>query len=491
MDFIFSLFSYNQLDPARFNSVFFFMLIFAVVAVLTFSDNRKFHIYTLLGASLLFYYKLSGLAIIVLIYLAVVDFYLAKAIQNTEHEKQKYRILLISIFNSLVVLGYFKYANFFLSNYFAVVEPESIYIPLNILFPVGISFYVFRGLSYTIDVAREVIEPENNFGHYLLYLSFFPSVLAGPISKARDFLPQLSKPYALAEATYSDSLYLIMRGAIKKFAISDFIAVNFVTRVFDSPTMFSGFEVLVALYGATLLIYADFSGYTDMAVGLAGLLGFKVKHNFNQPFLAENVTDFWRRWHITLTEWFNDYVYKGLNFKFRKLGLTGVIAAVFITFTISGIWHGPNWTFIIWGVLHGIAIAYDRLTLGLRDWLILKLGKNTYLIFARVITFHFIALSIILFQSNTLTSALILYEKLFTAVDFSLFPSWWATYSTVGVMMVLGYAIHFIPNTVTPRIMESFAKLSWIIKALIFALLVVLLYQVTSSEAQPFIYLEF
>lgn len=491
MDFIFSLFSYNQLDPARFNSVFFFMLFFAVVGVHTFFNNRKIHIYTLLGASLLFYFKLSGLAILVLLYLAVVDFYLAKAIQNNNDEKLKYRILMISIINSLIVLGYFKYSNFFLSNYFAVIEPERIYIPLTILFPVGISFYVFRGLSYTIDVTREVIEPEQNFAHYLLYLSFFPSVLAGPISKARDFLPQLSKPYDLSEATFSDSLYLIMRGAIKKFAISDFIAVNFVTRVFDSPTMFSGFEALIALYGATLLIYADFSGYTDMAVGLAGLLGLKVKHNFNQPFLAENVTDFWRRWHITLTEWFTDYVYKGLNFKFRKLGLTGVIASVFITFTISGVWHGPNWTFIIWGILHGIAIAYDRLTLSLRDWLILKLGKNIYLFIARIITFHFVALSIILFQSNNLSSAVILYEKLFTTVDFSLFSTWWDSYSNVGIMMLLGYAIHFIPASITPRIMELYAKLSWLVKAVLFALLVVLLYQITSSEAQPFIYLEF
>ena len=247
---------------------------------------------------------------------------------------------------------------------------------MKIIQPIGISYFVFKSLGYVLDVKREMIEePEKNYANYLLYVSFFPNILAGPISKARDLLPKFKEKSVVDKKIINAAVFMIIIGLIKKIAIADYLAANMVGRVFESPQFFSGVDLFMACYGGLIQLFFDFSGYTDIVVGLALLMGFQIKGNFNQPFKAKNITDFWRRWHISLYEWLSEYIYQPLAFIWRKQKLLGTLMAVIITFLISGIWHGPNWVFIVWGSLHGLMICWDVLTSKYRSKLATLGGK--------------------------------------------------------------------------------------------------------------------
>lgn len=491
-DFIKTLL-YHPETPLVYNSVLFILLFSLLYAVYVFvyKDQKKRNI-LLLVFSLYFYYKISGFYLILLIFIATSDFIIGKKMFSVKTQKAKKLFLFLSLFISIGSLIFFKYTNFFLNTFFGITTGESSPVILDLIMPLGISFYVFKTLSYIFDIYRETIdEPEKNYINYLLYVSFFPNILAGPISKARDLLPQFSTELKLNNELIGKAFLLILVGSFKKIFIADFLGANLVDRVFDSPEFFTGFEGLMAVYGYALQIYCDFSGYTDIVIGLAMLLGFYISPNFNKPFLADNVANFWRRWHMTLAGWLNEYVFYPLSFTFRKFRQSGAILAVLITFFISGLWHGPKWTYIVWGSSHGIAIALGMAILNIRGKLVKSKWRGLYRFFSILITFHFIVFSMVLFRAENLQAALKMYKLVFAHFDISVAEEWIKLYTYPFVIILLGYLLHFTPMKWYDFIVKKFVGTHWLLKVVIIAAGIIFIYQAFSSEAQPFIYLEF
>ena len=366
MELLKQIFAFQQSNPLQFNSVLFFTLFtgfYTIYALI--SRNIAVRNFGLLIFSLFFYYKIGNSFVFLLILMASSDFFIGKRMAASRNDRVRNLLLGLSLFVNLGLLLFFKYTQFFLDSWLGFTHQSA--INLHIIQPIGISFFVFKTLSYIFDVHREMIEePEKNYVNYLLYVSFFPTIMAGPIAKARNLLPQFQQSVTISAKHVGRGLFLILSGLFFKIVIADYLAANFVDRVFDAPIYFSGFEAAVASVGAMFQIYYDFAGYTNIVLGIALLLGFEIEPNFNKPFLAKNITDFWRRWHITLSTWFNEFLFTPLSFSFRKLHTFGAILAVLITFFVSGFWHGAAWTYILWGLSHGVAIAWDTATQNIR-----------------------------------------------------------------------------------------------------------------------------
>ncbi|MEO8403465.1 MAG: MBOAT family O-acyltransferase, partial [Chitinophagaceae bacterium] len=301
-------FLYDKNNPLLFNNGF-FVLFFAVFICLyySFRNNFAWRRYIFCFFSLYFFYKASGYFVGLVVLSAIVDFFLSNAIFRQKNKAAKKFLLILSIVFNLGMLVFFKYTNFFisLSNDFL----HTGFNPLNILLPVGISFYTFENLSYTIDVYRGHFEPAKKFTDYLLFLSFFPKLVMGPIVRAHDFVPQINKPYVITDTDFAKGFYLIISGLFKKLVISDYITVNFVKYIFDDPGRYTGLENLFAIYAFAVVIYCDFSGYSDVTIGIAKWLGFNIPVNFLSPYQSKSITEFWRRWHISLSSWLRDYLY--------------------------------------------------------------------------------------------------------------------------------------------------------------------------------------
>jgi alginate O-acetyltransferase complex protein AlgI len=359
-------------DPARpmlFNSVP-FLLLFVLFygGYLLFLRRANARIFYLLAFSCFFYYKSSGGYLALLLLTTGINFALGHIIFAATQHRWRLLGLWVSIACSLGILAYFKYALFFINTLSLVLHTN--FGALDILLPVGISFYTFQTLSYTIDIYRKQIEPlsvgasswlewAKAFMDFSFYVSFFPQLVAGPIVRASEFLPQIRRPLSLTREASAQAFLLIMGGLFKKAVISDYLKVNFVDRVFDTPLMYSGLENLLAAYGYALQIYCDFSGYSDMAIGLALLLGFRLPENFRNPYAAASIAEFWRRWHISLSSWLRDYLYIPLGG--NRLGRWRTYVNLMVTMLLGGLWHGANWVYVLWGALHGTGLALERI----------------------------------------------------------------------------------------------------------------------------------
>jgi D-alanyl-lipoteichoic acid acyltransferase DltB (MBOAT superfamily) len=418
LQYLKDIFAFNAEFPLLFTQFYFWAFFALVFAGLSLLGNRilQRNIY-LAFVSLFFYYKTSGLFVLILLFATVFNFFQANNIYSSEGNRRKWQFA-IGIAVNLAVLCYFKYAYFFTDLLNSLFETEFRVFDIfswfgntisgkqrfdvgNILLPVGISFYTFQNISYIFDVFRKKISPVDNIYNFAFYTSFFPQLVAGPIIRANEFVPQIYKKYNLSKRLFGLAVFWILNGMAKKIILSDYIAVNFVDRVFDNPTMFSGFENLVALFGYSLQVYADFSGYTDIAIGVAMLMGFYLPKNFNSPYKASNPANFWKRWHISLSRWLQDYLYIPLggnrnatfgtyaciivialiaimlsNSLWVTFGIiyAGTIVGLFLylsperrrkietnlnmmnTMLLGGLWHGASWNFMIWGGLNGIGI---------------------------------------------------------------------------------------------------------------------------------------
>ena len=306
------VFSYDSQAPMIFSSGFFLWLFTAFISVyVLLTQKNTARILFVTAFSYFFYYKSSGVYFMLLALVTVSDFFLARRMNVTASAVQRKLLVFFSLLINLGLLCYFKYSNFF-GTILADITGGS-FSPIDVFLPVGISFFTFQSLSYTIDVYRKQIEPLNHLMDYAFYVSFFPQLVAGPIVRARDFIPQIRKPLMVTSEMFGRGVFLILCGLFKKSVISDYISVNFVERVFDAPSLYSGVENLVAVYGYALQIYCDFSGYSDMAIGIALLLGFHFNLNFDSPYKSLSITEFWRRWHISLSSWLKDYLYISLG----------------------------------------------------------------------------------------------------------------------------------------------------------------------------------
>ncbi len=346
--------------------------------------------------------------------------------------------------------------------------------------PVTLSFYVFQALTYTIDLYRRDSKGTRSYLAHLASVSFFPTTLAGPITRVSSLIEQLEKPKKLDPADGGRALFLIGMGLTKKLMIADFLAANLVNRVFDFPNLYSGTEVLVAVYAYALQIYFDFSGYTDIAIGSALLLGIRLPANFNRPYAAENVADFWRRWHITLSNWLRDYLFFSLPGKRSK---SMVYVNLIITMVIGGIWHGASWTFAIWGLLHGVGLAMVRFWQTRRKDVV----KTPWMRFACIFaTFHFVTFAWIFFRAPNLATAWAILARIA-----SLSASAANLSGPIALILAIGVFAHYVPKKWYDTSVAMFTRAPFFAQAAALALLMVGLQYVAQTGATPFIYNKF
>ena len=485
-------FAYHPIKILQFNSVFFIAL-FSVFYVLYAAVFNRIQVRNalLLLFSLYIYYKLSGLYVLLMCAVALADFVIGKQILKTHNEGKKKAWLALSLTISLGSLIYFKYTPFILENVNALLG-SNFTPPEGFLMPIGISFYIFKTISYVMDCYNEMIdEPEKSYINYLLYTSLFTTIVAGPIVRARDILPQLQQKLTVSKEFIGRGFFLILMGAAKKYLVADFLWVNFIERVFESPTIFSGFDNLMAMLMGTIQFYYDFAGYTDMMLGISLLLGLQLQGNFNRPFVAQNISDFWRRWHITLSSWLNEYVFMPMSFSWRSIGKSGAVLASLLTFVISGIWHGPKYTYILWGTLHGAAIAWDVVSQNWRAAWKKRINAKFYKVVSIMLTIAFISLTMVIFNVKQLPMAWDMYEMIFAKMDWTLAPTWFSIYYKEFIIFALAALVHFLPLKLKEFSITQYTHLPWPVKAVAGAAVVVVIYQFFSAETQPFIYLQF
>ncbi|MBU1379236.1 MBOAT family protein, partial [Myxococcota bacterium] len=426
-----------------FNSISFAIFFFIVFSVAWMAVNAlRFRTFFLTISSLFFYGMWNPWYLPLILLTTWVSWESANRLHRKTTLSRRKFWLGVSVITSLSVLVIFKYALFAKSSIETVFSVFGVHFSPEIAFlskitlPVGISFYTFQTMSYTIDVFRGKIAPERSLLNYTFYVSFFPQLVAGPIVRASDFLPQINQRPLLSDALYARGVILIMIGLFKKVT-ADFIAINLVDRVFNASEMMSSLEILVGLYGYTAQIYCDFSGYSDVAIGAALLLGFNLTENFNQPFRASNLSEFWHRWHISLSTWLRDYLYIPLGgSKTRLPALTYL--NLMITMLLGGLWHGSAWKFVVWGGLHGFGLALTR-AMGIRD----NQAKSTNMLIkigGVVFTLQFVVAAFVFFRASSFTQALSLFARL-GDLTFSHANLPW----TVLTLIFGAYAVNFLP----------------------------------------------
>lgn len=537
-------FTYNPEHPLLFNSSLFLglFLVFYLVYILTKKHTHFRTVYVTLF-SLFFYYKAGGNYFVLLILSSLMDYYFAGQIHRSENPTTRKTFLTISMVTNLGLLGYFKYTNFLIDSFNTLLQGH--FALQDIVLPIGISFYTFQTMSYTIDVYRREIVPAKSFLDFAFFVCFFPQLVAGPIVRAKDFIPQIYQKLSLTKEETSLALFLIIGGLLKKAVISDYISLNFVDRVFDAPNSYSAFENLLAVYGYSLQIYCDFSGYSDMAIGLALLMGFTLPINFRTPYQSVNITEFWHRWHISLSTWLKDYLYIsvggnrqgtfwGYFFPIVFFGATvwwGVImyattpiplyialGAVVVfalsilvsknrkkalrssfnqmtTMLLGGLWHGANLRFIVWGALHGMALALHKTyleLLGGKNTDSKSVGKRLMNVVFVLLTFHFVAFCWIFFRAKDFDIALTIIHNI-KQLSFNA-AQWGAIvegYRNVLLLMLIGFVWHFMPQRFNEQLKLFFGRMPILLKATVLALTFWVVYATASSGAQPFIYFQF
>ncbi len=478
-----NIFLHNSVEPLLFHNGF-FLLIFSLFLIFYAFIFHKLKVrdIAIILFGFYFYYKSSGIFILLLVLSLSADYLFSIWMSRNKNLKQKKAILIAGILFSLSFLIYFKYRNFFIDN-LSTITGEN-YNLSNLILPIGISFYTFQSISYLVDVYQNKLKP-SGFKNYMLYMTFFPHLVAGPIVRARDFLPQIEHQTLLTKEKINEALYLIVKGLIKKAIIADYIA-QYSDSVFSAPDGFSGTENLIATLSYTLQIFCDFSGYTDMAIGIALLLGFRLCVNFNSPYKSLNITNFWRRWHISLSSWLRDYIY--IPFGGNKKGFSLQLLFLFLTMLIGGFWHGASWKFVFWGAGHGLLLIIHKL------YMLKFPNKNNNIIFkiaSWAFTFICVSLLWIPFRAVTFSDALIVYEKIFTDINFSYLSAIYATNPLLIYMLLFGFSATMLPNKIKDFIKNKYYESDIIFKIFFLALVIQLFLQVKSSSVQPFIYFQF
>ena len=480
------LLRYNPASPMIFSSGI-FLFLFAGFT-LFYSFMRRTPVLRMVYVSLFsiyFYYKTGGLYFFLLILVSVTDFVIGRLLAATEAKPYRRGLVALSVLINLGMLAYFKYTNLFIQIANDLAGHDVLAFR-NIFLPVGISFFVFQSMSYTIDIYRRQLTPLTCWLDYFFYLSFFPQLVAGPIVRARDFIPQIRQnPLRVTREMFGRGLFLIMTGLVKKAVISDYISVNFVDRVFDNPMLYSGFENLMGVYGYALQIYCDFSGYSDMAIGIALLLGFRFPKNFDSPYKSATITEFWRRWHISLGSWFRDYVYIPLGGS--RVGKARWVRNLVIVWGLTGLWHGAAWNFVAWGLYFAAFLLLEKLFLG--RWLkrVPVLG-HVYVLLAALFSF-------VLFDAASVPAALETAGGLLGLGGLPLWDSgalyYLRSYAPVLALAAVGSTP--LPAALCRRIAAGRAGrvLDALEPAALLALLAVCTAFLVSGSANPFLYFRF
>ncbi len=516
------IFLYNPDKPLQFDQYLFWLFFSVLFAGYLFVYRRdRLRILYLMCFSLFFYYKSGGYFFFLLLFSTVVDYTIGNWIYRSQTKWKKISFVVLNVTINLGILIFFKYSYFIVDNinlifhthfqaynylaglFNAIGNPLSLNYHLDtakILLPAGISFFTFQTISYSVDIYREKIKPAKNILDYGFFVTFFPQLVSGPIVRAIEFVPQIHRKYSLTKEEFSGAIFLIINGLMKKVLISDYIS-GFVDRIFASPGSFSGFENLMAVYGYSIQIYCDFSGYTDIAIGVALLLGFHLPLNFNSPYKSNSTTDFWRRWHISLSRWLRDYLYIPLGG--NRKGKIRQYINLMITMLLGGLWHGASVVFIIWGGLHGIGLAVHKLWADMwkrvrgiendseaNQTPVFRFFDKIWNIISVIITFHFVAFCWIFFRSRTLDDAKEVLNRIFNNFQSKMVGQMIQGYGNIFAVIIIGYAIHFLPLSFKNAYKNAFNRTPLVVKAVIVAGVVIFLYQFATA-GRRFIYFQF
>jgi alginate O-acetyltransferase complex protein AlgI len=440
----------------------------------------------IIASSFVFYSAWDWRFVFLLAVSIVWNYVLALAIHRRRDPRGRKRLLIAAIAGNVAILGYFKYYDFFVTSTNNLFASVGIDVPLearSIVLPVGISFFTFMGIAYVADVYRRDFEPVG-FGKFAAYLSFFPHLVAGPIVRPGELIPQLQSPRDPRYVDTSRAFFLIGTGLFMKVVIANYLATNIVDQVFGAPNQHSSPEVLVGIYAYAVQIYADFFGYTNIAIGIALLLGFAFPQNFDAPYSATSVSDFWRRWHMTLSRWLRDYLYIPLGGNRGRKLLT--YRNLMLTMLIGGLWHGAGWTFIAWGAIHGTALVVERWwrerpSFVERPWTGWRRARH------RFITFQVVCFAWIFFRSDSFAAAWDLIVRLFTA---------WGEPSplvTGGVLaaIAVGIGSQYLPRRLPLAIMARFSRLPIPAQAVVLSLALLVVHAMGPEGVAPFIYFRF
>jgi len=473
---------FNSLDYILFLGI-------AVAGFWLLARHAQLRIIFIFVASCLFYMAWHPAYIVLILASTVIDYTVGLRIYASNQEKVRKRWLIVSLVSNLGLLGLFKYFNFasqatadVLGLFFGI---EIQYPPfLDVLLPVGISFYTFQTLSYTIDIYRRKLEPTRNFFQFAFFVTYFPQLVAGPIVRASQLLPQLQRKITLKDDQVTQGLFLIATGMVKKVAIADYLSVNLVDRIFDQPELYSAAEVVIALYGFTMQIYCDFSGYTDVARGSAKLMGLELPENFDRPYQSASPAEFWRRWHITLSTWLRDYLYYPLGGS--HVGPARAYWNLWLTMFLIGIWHGASWTFVFYAILQSMAMVIHRFFYrrsGRTRDTVDSWHRHTFKVFWAL---QFVVFSRILFRATSLQNAADVTTRLgsgtFSVAQIS--PAIWA-------MLILTFAAHYTPKRWFDSIELRFKSMPAPAQGVTLAAVGIVLSLVATSEVVPYIYFQF
>ncbi len=545
------IFTYDPQAPLIFTRFYFWAFFAIVLFGYTWLANKRFSrsLYLLIF-SLFFYYKSSGFFFILLIFSTIVGFYVGKGIDKSTNERLRKWLVALGVFINLAILAYFKYAYFIVDavnqmfgtdfttyNYlaeFANLLSGSSFDTAKIFLPVGISFYTFQTISYIVDVYRKELKSVDSIVDFGFYVSFFPQLVAGPIVRAAEFIPQIYKKYSLTRYEFGLALFYVLRGLIKKIMIGDYIAVNFVDRIFSNPEMYTGLESMLALIGYSLQVYTDFSGYTDIAIGVALWMGFRLPQNFNSPYKALNTGDFWKRWHISLSTWLKDYLYIPLGGN-RTAGAGTyinflLILAVFIllasntavtiglilfaiiiflllrfsekarwhiqrnlntmiTMLIGGLWHGSSWNFMIWGGLNGLGVLVYKYWKKISPWE--KYDNHLATVWKITLTFAFITFTRVFFRAPDYPTAASMLSQIAYSFNLAVLPQVLVAYYKVWIIMLFGFITHWLSYDFKDKWRDKFINSQHWVQVIISVFVIFAVYQSICSDMQAFIYFQF
>jgi alginate O-acetyltransferase complex protein AlgI len=482
--------------------IIFFILVITIISIIKY---RKFQHFFLLFASYFFFYFSSNYLVTLLIFSTILDYYIGKEIWKSKSLRRKKILLIISLAGNLGLLGFFKYSDFailqfnILGNYINLTEN----IPLlNLVLPIGISFYTFQTISYTVDIYRGHLEPSKTFREFALFVTFFPQLVAGPIIRAKDFLPQLRDKLdnfgtrkRLCQISIHDKnlklgITIMAFGFLKKMFFADHIAI-IANDIFSNPIGATSFEIWLGTIAFAFQIYGDFSGYSDIAIGAALILGFKLSMNFNKPYFATSFSDFWKRWHISLSSWFRDYLYIPLGG--NKKSAIRSYGNLFTVMILAGLWHGAAWNFIIWGALHGIYLMILKII----EKIFPRLSQHFFFktrngkIISILVTQYFVFLAWIPFRVQGIDEIIYSISK-FVIIDFQfseVIPILMSHKIPVFIL-ILFIALHFISYR-KGNFVEKISKLNlkiWFVVLMIISLSIILFY---NGNPEDFIYFRF
>jgi alginate O-acetyltransferase complex protein AlgI len=471
----------------NFNSLDYFIFLALVLGFYWLAARSAMRFVLVLVSSCIFYMAWNpGYLIFVLLSICI-DYLAATGMMSSPDRQSRRAWLALSLTTNLGLLGTFKYFNFFSGSVADALNLFGLQISapkLDVLLPVGISFYTFESLSYTIDVYRGTLPPARSFSRFACFITFFPHLVAGPIVRAADFLPQLDKTPRLTAKDVGEGTFLIATGLIKKVIFADYLAVNLIDRVFDDPSAYSSAEVMIGLYAYTLQIFCDFSGYTDVARGSGMLFGLQLPENFDRPYLAKSPAEFWRRWHMTLSTWLRDYLYFPLGGS--KVPPGRAYFNLFLTVALVGLWHGAAWTFVLYGCLHGSAMVVHR-------YFYRRSGRTAFSVDSAAMTvlkifgtLHFVVLSRIFFRASSFDNAKeVMRQLLEGSTDvFHITGSVWA-------LLLLGYFAHFTPKGLFEGIRLGFIRLPAPAQGAVLAGVAGGLMLVATENVVPYIYFQF